>query len=170
MSDWEQFQTAYQSASPDLKALIDSEKIPLSVEAALTRRAGVHLQSKVTALMSHLLIGAETIDATVAALKELGILDALQFIVEVQNNLQSTPIQAAPQNATLTSDIRQVEKELETLQTVRTMPHDMAAIKPGSDVVYQSRQADILERGLVQEVPPVNIPPTAPRWDTDTKQ
>lgn len=70
----------------------------------------------------------------------------------------------------LESEISQTEKEIATLQTVRTMPHDMAAIKPGSDTVYQSSQADILTRNS-GEVPNIaSAVPEAPRWDTDTKQ
>jgi hypothetical protein len=161
MSNWELFQTAYQNASQELCDLVDSEKIPTCVEVSLGRRNGIHLQSAVTAQMSYQLIGAQTIDATVAALLKLGISDGLQFIVEVQNCLQQP--QSTP-SGPLASEISQTEKSLESLQTVRTMPHDMATIKPGSDVVYQSSQADIL-RTPTPAAPATA--PEAPRWETE---
>lgn len=72
----------------------------------------------------------------------------------------------------LASEISAAEHDLASLQTVRTMSHDMAAIKPGSDVVYQSSsQADILRTPDMGELPNVaSATPTASRWDTDTRQ
>ena len=173
MSTWEQFQSAYQAATPEIKALVDSETIPTCVESSLKRRQGEHLQSAATAQVSHLMIGAQTIDATANSLKQLGISDALQFIVEVQNCTQQ-PLQTQPE--TIGNKVAPTQKEaprsatdITSLQTVRTMSHDMAAIKPGSDVVYQSSQEDILvrDRGDVPNV--ASAAPAAPRWDTDTR-
>jgi hypothetical protein len=67
----------------------------------------------------------------------------------------------------LENEIFAAEHALEALQNVRTMPHDMASIRPGSDVVYQSNQADILRPVEPQPTP---APPEPPRWESDTKQ
>lgn len=174
MSDWEKFQSAYQAATPELKALVDSETIPMCVDTSLRRRQGERLQSAATVQLSHLMIGAQTIDATVNSLKQLGISDALQFIVEIQNCTQQ-PSQTQPkpvenQANAIRKEVPHSTHDSSPLQNVRTMPHDMAAIKPGSDIVYQSSQADILTRNG-GEVPNIaSAVPEAPRWDTDTKQ
>ncbi|MEK7462054.1 MAG: hypothetical protein AAB618_00560 [Patescibacteria group bacterium] len=69
------------------------------------------------------------------------------------------------------SEISTAENELASLQTVRTMSHDMAAIKPGSDVVYQaSSQADILQKeDLIVHAEAVSAAPPSPQWDSETK-
>lgn len=66
----------------------------------------------------------------------------------------------------LENEISAAEHDLASLHSVRTMSHDMAAIRPGSDVVYQSSQADILRAPAPIVTPSA---PEAPRWDTDTK-
>ncbi len=163
MSNWEQFQFAYQAATSEMKALVDSEVIPICVEVSLNRRQGGHLQSSATAQITRLLIGAQTIDATVSSLQQMGISDALQFIVEIQNCVKK-PLGAS--SGLSTSDINSEQNE--TLG-IRTMPQDMAAIRPGSEVVYQSSQIDLLSRGQ-GEVPDVaSAASPAPRWDTDTR-
>lgn len=78
---------------------------------------------------------------------------------QLTNNLSSD---------TLVNEIRKTELELNSLQTVRTMSHDMAAIKPGSDVVYQaSSQADILDRSVEVREDVVSVAPQATRWDSE---
>lgn len=71
------------------------------------------------------------------------------------------------------SEIIAIEKEIESLQPVRTMSHDMAAIKPGSDVVYQAAsQAAILKREaeavILSDGPTPQTQP--PRWDSEAMQ
>jgi hypothetical protein len=170
MSTWELFQNAYQSASTEVKALIDSEKIPTFVEAALTKRNANRLQASATAQISYEILGVQTIDETVRNLAQLGILDALQFLAEVKTSLSQSVtapiVSQQPTSQSLASEISAAEHDLASLHTVRTMSHDMAAIKPGSDVVYQSSQADILRAPAPIVTPPA---PEAPRWDTDTK-
>jgi hypothetical protein len=68
----------------------------------------------------------------------------------------------------LETEIAEAELDLVTLQTVRTMSQDMSAIKPGSDVVYQSNQADILARYNIPQPEVVSPPTEPPRWGTDS--
>ncbi len=67
----------------------------------------------------------------------------------------------------LASEISAVEQDLAALKNVSTKPLETVEVRPVSDVVYQSSQADILQK----PAPVVNnlVPPT-PRWDTDTQK
>ena len=168
--NWENYQNAYQKASTEMQELLDSEKIPLCVKNSLEKRELLLLRKKAAAETAAYTVGSQTIDETIRNLTQIGITDALQFIAEIQTcTTQSTvasPTTRQP-DIHLQAEISNAEKELASLQTVRTMSHDMAAIKPGSDVVYQSSQADILATQPPAATP---LPPQPPRWETDNKQ
>lgn len=86
-------------------------------------------------------------------------------VLAMLRNSREQAISASEEAAQLLEEIKQTETDLASLHSVRTMPQDMAAIRPGSDVVYQSSQAEILQ----QPKPPFVVPET-PRWESDTKQ
>lgn len=86
-------------------------------------------------------------------------------VSEMLRNSREQAIIASEEAAQLLDEIRKTETDLASLHSVRTMPQDMAAIRPGSDVVYQSSQAEIL-----QPPKPPFVVPEAPRWESDTKQ
>jgi hypothetical protein len=170
MSTWELFHAAYQSTSPEVRLLIDSEKIAVCVEAALARRNMPQLQTKATTQVSYQVVGAQTIDTTVASLTALGLTDALQFFAEVQAAINQTnvPPSTAPAHS-LAAEISATEHDLESLQGIRTMAHDMKEAKthpithqPTPETTYQSSQEDILRK-----TPPVANTGQVARWDTE---
>lgn len=72
-----------------------------------------------------------------------------------------------PPNENLKSEIAETEKEIASLQTVRTMLHDMEVAQGGSgpslvETTYQSSQADIL-----RQTPAAPVVTETPRWDTE---
>ncbi len=101
-----------------------------------------------------------------------GILKMFEEYVSVKE--QEIVTQAAyvipftPQTTVTNNEIIKTQIESVPLQPVRTMSHDMAEIRPGSDVVYQSSQADILAH--YNNTQPEVAPPPAepPRWETDS--
>ena len=194
-SNWETFQAAYQAASPDLKAFIDSEEIGNFVESqVIPGKISYELKPEMIIIISDLSLGVISKNELGNCLIEIGIpfenshtiySEVISFLTQKGFNLDAKstmpeapqptifPISSIPQvTQNLASEISATENDLASLQTVRTMSHDMAAIKPGSDVVYQSSsQADILRTPDVGELPNVaSATPEATRWDTDTRQ
>lgn len=175
MTNWELFYAAYQATSPEVRLLVDSEKIAVCVEAALARRNMPQLQTKATTQISYQVVGAQTIDKTVESLSNLGLPDALQFLAEVQTcvkghdtKAEQAPVIPSP-SETLQSEISAAEHDLETIKGIRTMAHDMqeAKIHPIQpiampEITHQSSQADILKPAT-----PAPTQSTAPRWDTE---
>ena len=136
---------------------------------------GFHTQDQVSALIANKLPQIQGLNKIAL---EADIKIFLYPLTEKQIKEELTPLKqielATPASITqvphqsLTSEISAAEKELASLQTVRTMSHDMSAIKPGSDVVYQSNQADILARYNIPQPEVVSPPAEPPRWDTDS--
>lgn len=175
MNNWELFQTAYQNASPEVRELLDSDKVPTAVSTILAKRGLSQLQSAVLVQMSLYLLKAQGLDATNNALLQIGIVDSLQFIVEFQNNLNVVTPSAQPpvqvkDSENLQADIIAAEHDLESIHSIRTMAHDMQEAKSHPvthpttpEKTYQSSQADLLK-----QIETMAKPSTAPRWDTES--
>jgi hypothetical protein len=168
--NWNNFTKAYQSASEEKRLLIDSSTIAECVQNLIADKLlhESHCQLLVTAI-SHHVLHATSEGEIIVILEKAGINNTLNLVaktltcLEGKGSIKSELIN----NVIAQSEISEVENDLAAIQTVRTMSHDMAAIRPGSDVVYQSSQADILRAPEPVVTPPV---PETPRWDTDTRK
>lgn len=171
--NWETYQSAYQNATPELRELLDSEKIPVCVKNSLENRKLLALRKVSVVEVSAYIIGIQTIDETVKNLTQAGIPDALQFLAEVQTCIKQPPASPAtvprPIQQNLTSEISATEHDLASLQTVRTMSHDMELAQghpvmqaPVTETTYTSNQADIL-----RPAPAAPVVTETPRWDTE---
>ena len=167
--DWEIFQTAYLKASPEKKALVDSDRMSHCVQTSLQNRNGFQLNRETLVELSYHVLEAQSIDTTISNLKKMGIIDGLQFIVEVQNCLSAqatTPLPVVlPQS--LAAEISAAEHDLESIKGIRTMAHDMKEAKShpvlypsAKEVFHQSNQSDILGPNETKQQN------TAPRWDS----
>jgi|TARA_B100001765_G_C19416667_1_gene299198 hypothetical protein len=72
---------------------------------------------------------------------------------------ESFPWEVVPED--ISSDIAELEKQIESLQPLRTMSEDMRTDQ-ATDTVYSSSQEELLNRK--------QSTPSRPRWDTDTDQ
>jgi hypothetical protein len=182
--NWETFQAAYQSTSPEVKAFIDSEEIGIFIEALIqSGKVPMTLKPKMLILISDYCLGIKNSNELGSTIVQLGIPFELShqlysyiitFLVQRGVTIGPTMVTPAPpeiQNP-LSSEIYTVEQEIVALNMVRTMAHDMDEAKghpviktPASEVVYQSSQEDIL-----QPAAPAPVVNETPRWDTETRQ
>lgn len=173
--DWETYQTAYQNATPQLRELLDSELIPNYVRSALESRGLITLRKSATVQISGYVLGVQTIDETIKNLTQLGVPGALQFLAEIQAGIDSKtlptqqPVSAPFIKADLETEIFATERDIQSLQGVRTMAQDMkeAKVHPitphtTTETTHQSSQADLL-----RQIESLATPSSVPRWDTE---
>ena len=170
--DWEKFLKAYQEADEKIKGLIDSEIIADFVQNEISKGSLLPENRQIVIVaLSHYSLKATPENEIIEILTTHGVQDASSLFRDFNfiyiDGKPST--NSPPPHASLASEITTTEKELASIQTVRTMSHDMAAIKPGSDVVYQSSQADILAKNEAPLPPITATAPDVTRWDTDTR-
>jgi hypothetical protein len=175
MNTWESFQSAYQKAPETVKAFIDSEEISIFCES-LVSSMNLSLEQKSTlmTIISYTVLGINTKNEIDKLLMQKGfsfddsnkIFDNISFFLnqkgfpvdlKVKQKISDAP------KASLTKDTAGFHQS----NIVRTMSHDMATIRPGSETVYRAAsQADILEQAKeAAPAPPAN---TAPRWESET--
>jgi hypothetical protein len=190
-SSFENFIKAYQDASTATRNFIDSEEIGLFIESLISKGFLVmeQKQSMLVAISNLCLkiidknqLGTLLIQAGIPFenahqihLEIISFLTHKGFDLDNHSMMSETlqpkiiPISVTPPiNQNLASEIATAEHELVALQTVRTMSQDMSAIKPGSDVVYQSNQEDILARYNIPQPEVVSAGTEPPRWDSDS--
>ncbi len=168
----EEYYTALKKADSKVIELINSNQLYDCISAVLRQNSEPINPSDALIPTAYFLIGAYTLDDAAQSFLEIGAKNSLRFLADLQeqvNQIVSVKTETQTEKKELASEIIETEKELASIQTVRTMPHDMAAIKPGSDVVYQSSQADILSKGEGGVPSVASAAPQATRWDTDTR-
>lgn len=147
-NDWETFQTAYQSASADVKTLIASEEIKLFVDITLPFVEDKLRIALVRDITDWLLAMS---DATqVKMYTEAGILTAAEG--EKISNWVLEKLGTNKNNPTL----------LPTVSNIRTMKSD------AEEPVYTSTQSAILNEGReASSNQTVSQGDTKPRWDSE---
>ncbi len=170
-TDWEIFQNAYQAASKEVRSFVDSTEISDFLDKKILLNI-MPASSKPDMLVSisDLCLGVTTKNELGASMIKAGVTfeNSHTLYSEVLSFLESKGFQFSSQknltalDTNLASEISAAEHDLASLHSVRTMSHDMAAIKPGSDVIYQSSQADILRTPTLPTPPPAETP----RWET----
>lgn len=173
-SDFEKFISAYQAADQTVKNFIDSDAIGIFIDTLISNGLiSPEQKQSLMVLVSNFYLGIITTNMFDASLVHMGLSFENSHHVHTyvisflkQNGFVGEVSSGSLEEKNLQSEIQTAEREFASLHTVRTMPQDMAAIKPGSDTVYQSSQADILN----QSAAPIPISEEPPRWDTETKQ
>jgi hypothetical protein len=125
---------------------------------------GFYKQDDVAALIANKL-------PQVQGVQKIGLEADIKMFLYPLTDASDLPTKATRNTSVSPEEIAETEKEIASLQTVRTMPHDMEVAQghpvmraPATETTYQSSQADIL-----QPTPTVPAPPETPRWDTESK-
>lgn len=171
-TDWETFQTAYQNAPQELKDLVDSERIPVAVSVALQQQPGQFDRRLLTIISSLFVLKALSTDEVLSTLEEVGVNNNLRFLADLKESLSQPTITGTEdsriQNSNLADEIAEVEHEIESLHSVRTMAEDMQSVREEEEQTHKTSQSDILTNSS-GETPPSNQPQpsTTPQWGSE---
>jgi hypothetical protein len=167
--DWNKFISSYQAAPDEVKSLIDSSFLADCTKQLIDMGSveSKHHQILIVAL-SHYLLKSTPENEIVKILESHGITNTLSLIGKVIRCLESKKDngQGIKKNQELQSEIKEAERELEEVQTIRTMASDMRHIQETQPItIHQSSQDDLIRP--MSTVPPP-APPTGPQWETDS--
>jgi hypothetical protein len=151
MFTWETFQTTYRSASPEIKAVIDSELIPICVHnLEKNQQIDRSHYRDVVKLYSLFILNAIDENTMVEEMKKIGIPDSRVVFYNLQICREKTPLTFASYDeptdepVDLSADIAEAEAVLNTTQPIRTMANDMQTNKTHPENIYSSTQNAIL--------------------------
>jgi hypothetical protein len=156
MYDWETFQAAYQNASAEDKAVIDSDTIPVCVREVIeSKKLDVSHYANLVKLSSLFILKAIPEQTLIDEVEKLGISESeilfysLQTCLEenkAAKNIPSDEADEADEAKDLTSDIAEAEAFINNLSSVRTMAKDMQESKAISETTHSSTQEAILSK------------------------
>ena len=159
--NWELFITAYQAASVEVKAQIDSGQIADCVQTHVAN--GVideAQQSLALRVASHLVLKTITTEQATQHLTEVGVQDVAQVVTALST------CAAAPATTPTAEKPTDFNKTSEQPQGIRTMADDINHIKGGDEdtPTYTSTQAAILREGenVASETTPAAAAPEQP--------
>jgi hypothetical protein len=167
--EWDSFIEAYKNADAATKSVVDSTYIAECVEENIQKGFAnrAHQELLIIAVTQRVL-NATNEDTAVKILTNHGVTFAKELLqkllqcVSEKNTFIAKDIPPA-----LELEIAKAEQDFAALPNIHTKPLETVEVRPVSDVVYQSSQADILQR----PAPVVNnLVPHTPRWDTDTQK
>ncbi len=173
--DWETFKKASSRAEKWKQDLMSTSKIYDYVAPELLRLGAPTNPSDTLLPIIYHLIGLLNTEEILAELSALKVPDVYNFLNSVIKNVSPIEVNnqkiSIPPTPNLSAEISATEHDLESLQNIRTMPHDMHAVQTrplayphASENTYQSVQADLLRPAI--PVPEVNK--QSPRWDSET--
>lgn len=143
MYTWETFQAAYQSASPEVKALIDSETIPNCVSTCIAKNNLDHShQTTLVRLLSLLVVNATTPQTVEQAMLQLAI---PQSKLRLQELLTCAGVSS--QSSVVPEKQATGANPLKPIPQIRTMADDMSRSQQEGEVVYSTTQEAILKGG-----------------------
>lgn len=173
--NFEEFILKYQKLPLGVKAFIDSEEIGIFSDK-LIRDFNLSIETKASliVMISNLVLNIMPKESLGNNLIQLGIgfedshkiyTAVVTFLTEkgvlIEGNI---PTKAPPVPQKQNQEV-EIKKPEIPATVVRTMSHDMATIRPGSETVYRAAsQADILNKDL----PTQPVSDTTPRWESDS--
>lgn len=161
----EEFNKALSAADTSVKDLMGSTEIYDSIKKILTdSKISIPPEELVLPVGYHLLKIRNT-DETLEELQELGVLNSLHFLTNLKELLikpATFSMKVAPNEGNLSSEIEQVEHEIESLHSIRTMGEDMDNAKL-EERVHSSNQDALLHKETTA-TPQVTQPDDTPRW------
>lgn len=169
-ADWEIYKKAYDAANQQIKDLMSSSVIYDCIIAQLSVSTTIKT-SPVVLLIGYHLLGINSMEKTLAELSALEVPDVYNFLNKILKEIADyiaaippPPVAQVPV-VDLTEELAQTERELESIQGLRTMAQDMHEVQGHAEPIYQSSQSEILNRTIPSVPPP---PQTAgPHWDTE---
>lgn len=146
---WETFQTAYQAASVDTKAVIDSEAIPLCVRSVVesNKLDDSHFVNLVK-LYSLFVLEAIEEQTILEEVKKLGVPESKTVHEILRACLKNEPVvenSDVSKPSEFASDIEEAEATLKAIPQIRTMARDMSQTKAAGEKTYTSTQEAILK-------------------------
>jgi hypothetical protein len=168
MYDWETYQSAYQNARPEQKAVVDSEVVSACVHKVIAeKQLDDSHYSKLVRLFALSILGALAEQTMLAEMKNIGIPDGVTVFDSLKICLAAPPTATQPTTEPdLSSDIAETEAALSALPShMRTMSQDMAEAKATEgegEKVYSSTQSAILNEGQKK------AETATPRWESDS--
>lgn len=140
MSDWNTFQTAYQSASAGIKAVLDSEQVAKIVDKLEMQATDTLERKKYMVLVSDLLLDLATKEEVELALKK--DLDAV-LVPAILHEIEQLKNSAAASMADTTEASTPTATDNQPAG-VRTMADDMESAQNGP--THSSSQDDLLKK------------------------
>ncbi len=156
-SKFEEFLEAYRKASPELKAVVDSDKIGLFIDDLLKNTNYLKLKSKLMILTTNKLLGVIKDKDLFDALQTLGVDEQTtqSIAVKIWSFIGTTDIKNSD-SQDITQDIAEAEAVLNAIEPIRTTP----TITPiDQDKTYTSTQSAILNEKMQGEGSPDTV-----RW------
>lgn len=139
MYDWETFQTAYHSASPELRAIVDSEAIGSCCRSVVeNEQLDNSHYSKLVKLQALIILGFLERDRAIFEMRALGIPKTELVYVALQTCVAN--YQPEPDREELTRSIEDVETALKTI----TSPNYQSRPKTTPEIVHRSTQDNLL--------------------------
>ncbi len=141
MYTWETFQTAYQAASPEVKALIDSDTIPTCVSNCIAKNNLDHShQAALIRFLSLLVVKATTTQIVEQEMLQVAIPQSKLVLQELLACVGiSSQTSAAPGG-----QINETNA-LKPIPQIRTMADDMSRSQQQGEVVYSTTQEALLK-------------------------
>ena len=173
MYNWETYQTAYQAATTEQKAIVDLDVIPRCVrEVIAAKQLDASHYPKLVRLYALIIMGAIDQPAALAEMRKLGVPEGDNVLTALQTCQTQTP-QTYSLTEDLDSDIAEAEADISAIPAIRTMDQDMAKSQAAKETTYSSTQSAIIKEGQPSTRVPVPNPPRThvptPRWDSETK-
>lgn len=156
-SKFEEFLEAYRKASPELKAVVDSDKIGLFIDDLLKNTNYLKLKSKLMILTTNKLLGVIKDKDLFDALQTLGVDEQTtqSIAVKIWSFIGTTDIKNSD-SQDITQDIAEAEATLNAIEPIRTT----STITPiDQDKTYTSTQSAILNEKMQGEGSPDTV-----RW------
>jgi hypothetical protein len=157
----EEFAKVFESADDATKALMYSPHIYEASKKILTQMNLAVNPSSLLLPIAYNVLGLLSPDEATEELAALGIKNGAEFLVQIKNELKNNETTQQPEIVSAT-EIEETEKELESLQNIRTMAADMQEVR-AQVPTYQSAQSDLIR-------PSAPLPPahSGPHWETDS--
>tara|TARA_B100000508_G_C11464578_1_gene280941 strand:+ start:361 stop:798 length:438 start_codon:yes stop_codon:yes gene_type:complete len=140
--NWENFQTAYQNASEDKRAIVSGSAVPQCVAKAVNEGKVDQAQAKVvTQLFSIQYLDSNQKDAALTELRQAGVPDGEELFKSLGFCVASMP---ADTNTDLTDEIKEAEA---ALSETAAIGQDTPSI-PTEEPAYSSTQESILNESV----------------------
>ncbi len=159
---FEEFLEAYRKASPELKAVVDSDKIGLFVDDLLKNTNYINLKSKLMILATNKFLGVIKDKDLVDALETLGVDEQTtqSIVVKIWSFIGTITVKNSD-SLDIIKDIAETEAARQALEPIRTMTSDSHT--PHQENTYTSTQSAILNEKIKNNDSNMNTP----KWETN---
>lgn len=162
--DWGNFLKAYQAASATRKSIIDSSLIADCIKKMIEDKFVDEKYYQILVIaVSHHILSATSDSEIIKILDSLELKDGATLLKTADSFL----VKSTAHSENLATEIAEVEHEMESLHSIRTMSEDMHAAKQ-EEPTHSSSQDNILTKP-VPSAPVAQAPsPDTPRWGSES--